>query len=158
MVKILISACLLGDPVRYDGRSVPAMHPAIDHWKSRGCLVPFCPEMAGGLPVPRPPAEITGGTGGLVLKRQARVMTRETDVTDAFILGAHNALALCLEQGITLALLKEKSPSCGSTNIYDGCFANRLIPGQGVTASLLAMNNIRVFSENHIDALFRLAN
>ncbi len=153
MQKILISACLLGRPVRYDGRSVPKHDAMIDKWLEQGRLVPFCPEMAGGLPVPRPPAEIHGGTGIEVLEGKALVKTREADVTAAFLKGARAALDLCREQGIDFALLKEKSPSCGSRHIYDGSFSRRLIPGRGVTAALLEDHEVSVFCEDDILAL-----
>lgn len=156
MRRILISACLLGVPVRYDGRSVPVADPGIARWQKEGRLVPFCPETAGGLPVPRPPAEIRGGTGTDVLDRRASVVTRESDVTGAFVRGAEAALALCREQGITLALLKEKSPSCGTRYIYDGTFTKTLISGRGITAALLGNHEISVFSETEISGMFHL--
>jgi len=153
MKKILISACLLGEPVRYDGVSKPLVHPLIDELNERGRLVPFCPEVAGGLPTPRPPAEISGGDGRQVIGQAARVMTREADVSRAFVLGARAALDLALEQGITIALLKERSPSCGSSFIYDGSFSGTRIKGMGVTTALLRENGILVFSENDISCL-----
>ena len=153
MQKILISACLLGRPVRYDGRSVPKNDPMIAKWLAQGRLLPFCPEVAGGLPTPRLPAEIHGGIGADVLEEKAVVMTQESDVTSAFLKGARAALSLCLEQDICLALLKEKSPSCGSRHIYDGSFSKTLIPGRGVTADLLETHGILVFSEDRISAL-----
>ena len=156
----MISACLLGEPCRYDGRSVPAAEPEvgaiIGRWQEEGRLVPFCPEVAGGLSVPRPPAEIRGGTGDDVLEKKAAVITRNSDVTRAFLDGAQAALDLCRIRGIRLALLKEKSPSCGSGYIYDGSFAKRLIKGRGVTAALLGHCEIRVFSEDHVSVLSRL--
>ena len=151
--KILISTCLLGEPVRYDGRSVPVDHYLIRGWKAEGRLVPFCPELAGGLPVPRPPAEICGGSGSDVLEAAARVRTADGDVTRAFTAGAEAALAAAREHGIRLALLKEKSPSCGSAFIYDGSFSGRLRAGSGITMALLRKNGVRVFSENEVDAL-----
>ncbi|MEH0018358.1 MAG: DUF523 domain-containing protein [Desulfobacter sp.] len=151
MGKILISACLMGEAVRYDGQAQPINHPLICQWHSQGRLVPFCPECDAGLPVPRPPAEILNGDGRDVLAGCARVITRETDVTPAFVTGAEAALATVLASGIGFALLKEKSPSCGSAFIYDGSFTGKLVAGVGVTTALLRKNEVYVFSENNID-------
>lgn len=144
--KILVSACLLGCPARYDGQSKPVNHPLLQRWHANGWLVPYCPEQAGGLPTPRPAAEI---------QQDGRVMTGEgKDVTSAFLKGAEQALALCQQQKIKYALLKESSPSCGSHDIYDGQFRGRKIPGEGITAHLLKAHGIRIFSEQQIDELF----
>ncbi|WP_321491387.1 DUF523 domain-containing protein [uncultured Desulfobacter sp.] len=151
MEQILISACLLGAPVRYDGRSCPFGNSRISLWKAKGLLVPVCPEMDGGLPVPRPPAEITPGGGPGVWEGLARVKTRESDVTDFFIRGAQAALDKALACGIRMALLKQKSPSCGSCRIYDGSFTRVLVDGMGVTTALLRQNGILVFGEDQID-------
>lgn len=154
MKKILISACLLGAPVRYDGRSVPLSHPLINLWKSQGRLIEFCPECAGGLPIPRPAAEICGGSGRDVIKGRARVMTvAKLDITQSFILGAEAALTLILANGISLALLKEKSPSCGVHMVYDGMFNKKTIKGMGVTTAFLRKNGVKVFSENEIESI-----
>jgi len=153
MEKILISACLLGQPVRYDGRSCPFECPHIDQWQAKGLLVPVCPEMDGGLPVPRPPAEITPGSGQGVWAGTARVRTRQADVTDFFIRGAQAALDKAVTCGIKLALLKQKSPSCGSCRVYDGSFSRCLVDGMGVTTALLRQNGILVFGEDQIDRL-----
>lgn len=153
MEHILISACLLGQPVRYDGRSCPFKCTLIDQWQPKGLLVPVCPEMDGGLPVPRPPAEITPGGGPGVWAGTARVKTRETDVTDFFIKGAQAALDKAIAWGIKTALLKQKSPSCGSCRIYDGSFSRSLVDGMGVTTALLRQHGIMVFGEDQIDKL-----
>ena len=153
MEQILISACLLGQPVRYDGRSCPFECPRINLWQAKGLLVPVCPEMDGGLPVPRPPAEITPGGGPGVWAGTARVKTREIDVTDFFIKGAQAALDKAVACGIKTALLKQKSPSCGSCRIYDGSFSRSLVDGMGVTTALLRQNGIMVFGEDQIDQL-----
>ena len=153
--KILISACLLGQPVRYDGRGKPLPHPAIERWRSEGRLVTICPEMAGGMPVPRPPADIERGASGLdVLEGRARVL-EETggDVTAQFIAGAQKALAFAKANGCTHALLIDGSPSCGSVAIYDGSFSGLKHPGNGVTAALLGKAGIAVFSPADIDRL-----
>ncbi|WP_035242513.1 DUF523 domain-containing protein [Desulfobacter vibrioformis] len=153
MEQILISACLLGQPVRYDGRSCPFECPRINLWQAQGLLVPVCPEMDGGLHVPRPPAEITSGGGPGVWAGTARVKTREIDVTDFFIKGAQAALNKAVACGIKTALLKQKSPSCGSCRIYDGSFSRSLVEGMGVTTALLRQNGIMVFGEDQIDEL-----
>lgn len=155
MEKILISACLLGRSVRYDGRSCPFECSRIDQWQAQGLLVPVCPEMDGGLPVPRPPAEITPGGGSGVWAGTARVVTGQGDVTNFFIKGARSALDKAVACGIKIALLKQKSPSCGSCRIYDGSFSRSLVTGMGVTTALLRQNGILVFGEDQIDQLSR---
>ncbi len=151
MELILISACLLGQPVRYDGKSCPFDHNLIIQWQKQGRLVPVCPEMEGGLPVPRPPAEICFGGGAAVWAGTARVKTQQTDVTNFFIKGAQAALDKAVSLNITTAILKQKSPSCGSVVIYDGNFSRTLVDGAGVTTFLLRENGIRVFGEDQID-------
>ncbi len=153
MVKILISGCLLGLEVRYDKKIQPVENKNILKWQREGRLVVVCPEVSGGLLVPRPPAEIVGGSGEQVLNGGACIMNvAGEDVTHAFIRGAGAALDLARRFDIRLAILKEKSPSCGSTAVYDGTFSGKRIPGQGVTAALLRRNGIRVFSEKEVDA------
>lgn len=156
--KILISACLLGHAVRYDGKGKPLAHPAIERWREEGRLVTICPEMAGGMAVPRPPAEIENGASGLdVLEGRARVIEiTGGDVTSQFIDGAQKALAFAKDHGCAYALLIDGSPSCGSMAIYDGSFSGRKQAGNGVTAALLAQAGIAVFSPANIDELDRL--
>lgn len=150
--KILVSACLLGQRVRYDGRAATASHPCVERWRREGRIVPFCPEVAGGLPVPRPAAEIVGGDGSGVLRGEAEVRSRGgDDVSAAFLRGAEEALAQAEEQGIRVALLKERSPSCGSRAIYDGSFSGRVVVGMGVTAALLREHGVAIFSEAQIE-------
>ncbi len=157
--KILVSACLMGHAVRYDGKAKPLVHPALDRWREQGRLVTICPEMSAGMPVPRLPAEIEAAkTGAAVLSGAARVLESDGgDVTAQFRQAADNALALALETGCGYALLIDGSPSCGSTSIYDGSFSGRRHPGEGVTAALLRANGIKVFSHGEIDALAALA-
>ena len=151
MIKILISACLMGEKVRYDGGGKQILHPLLHRWLEEGRLVPICPEVAGGLPVPRPPAEISGDGGDSVLRDKALVKTREgKDVTRAFLAGAQAALELARVSGCSLAILKARSPSCGSKNIYDGSFSGSLKAGVGVTAALLQAHGIAVFSEEDL--------
>lgn len=156
MDRILISACLLGRPVRYDGSGKLLADPRLDRWQAEGRLVPICPELAGGLAVPRPAAEIAGGSGDDVLAGRARVVTATgEDVTAAFLAGAEAALDLARRNGCVHALLIDRSPSCGSLEIYDGTFSGRRIAGAGVTAALLAAHGIGVFADHEIDRLAR---
>jgi uncharacterized protein YbbK (DUF523 family) len=153
MERILVSACLLGRPVRYDGTGRRSDDTLFNQWRDEGRLVPFCPEVGGGLPVPRPPAEIVGGLGGDVLDGRARVLTRDgTDVTPHFVAGARQALERARAYDVRLAILKESSPSCGSLQVFDGTFAGRRIPGEGVTTALLERHGISVFTEDAIEA------
>ncbi|MFB9247145.1 DUF523 domain-containing protein [Sphaerisporangium melleum] len=152
MERILVSACLMGRRVRFDGRAKTLDDTLFERWRSEGRLVPFCPEVEGGLPVPRPPAEIEGGAGGAaVLSGAARILTPDgTDVTRHFLAGAQTALALARSMGIRVAVLKEGSPSCGSLRIHDGTFRGRVTRGAGVTAALLEAYGIRVFAEDRL--------
>ncbi len=153
MSKLLISACLLGDPVRYDGRAKLLSHPGLAALVDAGRVIPFCPEVAGGLPVPRPAAEILVGGGGAVLDGEARVQTRDGhDVTESFLAGAQQALVLCRRHDIRVAVLTESSPSCGSEQIYDGSFTRSLVAGSGVTAALLRRHGVAVFGQQRLDA------
>ncbi len=154
MKRILISACLLGRPVRYDGNGRRLDDPRLDRWRAEGRLVPICPELMGELLVPRPAAEIAGGSGGDVLAGRARVITvTGEDVTAAFVAGANAALDLARQSGCLHALLIDRSPSCGSLQIYDGGFSGRRIAGAGVTAALLAAHGISVYADHEIDRL-----
>lgn len=143
-MKVLISACLLGIPCRYDGKrkkydNIIKLHSICE-------LIPFCPECYGGLPTPRVPAEISG---------DKVISENGNDVTSEYIRGAQAALSLCKEMGIRYALLKEKSPSCGKGLIYDGTFSKTLTAGNGITAKLLMENGIKVFGESETEDLLR---
>ena len=139
---ILVSACLLGCACRYDGKSKP--HPLAVELARRGLAVPVCPEQLGGLPTPREPSE----------RRADAVVTKSgADVTAQFRRGAEQALHLARLYGCKAAVLKERSPSCGSGEVYDGTFSGRLTPGDGVTAALLKANGIAVYGESDLDAL-----
>jgi uncharacterized protein YbbK (DUF523 family) len=156
MERILVSACLLGRPVRYDGAAKPVADDLFARWRAEGRLVPFCPEVSGGLAVPRPAAEIVPAAGGgaAVLAGTARVLTGAgDDVTDAFLRGARLALDCARRAGARIALLKEGSPSCGVHRIHDGTFQGRSIAGDGVTAALLTREGIEVFTESDLPAL-----
>lgn len=144
MEKILISECLYGHKVRYDGQHNRLVHPLMETWQSQGRFIPICPELAGGLPIPRPPAEIT----------QGRVITaQQCDVTAAFTMGANAALELALRHRIRFALMKANSPSCGNEQIYNGRFDGTLIAGRGIAAARLIEQGIAVFNEHQLDAL-----
>ena len=150
MQKILVSACLLGEPVRHDGAHKRSDDEILQRWIREGRVVAICPEIAGGLPVPRPAAEMEGGADGLdVLAGVARVVdNRGRDVSQHFVDGAAVALASARAHAIRIAILKEGSPSCGSGFAYDGTFTSTRVPGhQGVTAALLKQEGIEVFSE-----------
>lgn len=152
--RILVSACLAGQRVRYDGVTLAQTHDIVNRWRDEGRLVETCPEIAGGLPVPRPAAEIHGAGGGpAVFEGRAQVVAFDgADVTAPFIDGARRVLELARANNVRIAVLKEGSPSCGSTRIYDGRFVHASIEGEGVTAALLRQAGIEVFGENRIAA------
>lgn len=143
-MKILISACLLGLPCRYDGASKP--QPWGKALAERYELVPVCPEQLGGLPTPRAPSERQG---------TRVVMNTGADVTAQYRRGAESALALCRLLGCETAVLKERSPSCGSGRIYDGTFSGTLTEGWGTAAALLRANGIRVLGESDLERFLR---
>ena len=141
---MLISACLLGVQCRYDGGG--QILPTLDRLMERYELIPVCPEQLGGLPTPRTPAERQGG----------RVVDREgRDVTDAFSRGADQACHIARLYGARLALLKARSPSCGCTEIYDGSFSGRKIPGSGIAAERLTAMGVSVYTEADAQALIQ---
>ena len=134
---VVVSACLLGVRCNHRGESSPSA--AVAALAGRYRLVPVCPETAGGLPTPRPEAEMQPGGG---------VRTRDgADVTDAYRRGADAAVALATAVGATGAVLKARSPSCGSSEVYDGTFSRRRIGGQGVAAAALVAAGLAVRSE-----------
>ncbi|WP_263216114.1 DUF523 domain-containing protein [Pseudomonas atacamensis] len=147
MEKILVSRCLLGHRVRYDG-GASGPFDLLEQWIEEGRVVPLCPEVAGGLPTPRAAAEIPGGQGGEVLDGIAAVITTDgEDVSAQFLEGARQALELVQKHGIRVAVLKANSPSCGNLLTYDGTFSGVRVSGEGVTAALLKRHGVRVFSE-----------
>ena len=145
-MHILVSACLLGEPCRYDGTGKG--EPALEKLHAQGhTLVPVCPEVLGGLPTPRSPAE---------RQLDGRVVNREgQDVTGEYRAGAERALEAARTHGCTLAILKERSPSCGRGQIYDGTFSGTLVPGSGVAARLLEEHGVRVYGESQIEELLK---
>ena len=146
---ILVSACLLGLNTRYDGGENG--HFLLKKYSQKGKFIPICPEQLGGMATPRPPAEIIGATGIQVLRKEAPVKTKEgVDVTELFLQGAREVEHLIELMPIKAAILKERSPSCGVGQIYDGTFANKKIEGMGVTAAILAQKKIPIYSEEDI--------
>ena len=148
---VLISACLAGVPCTH------AAEAKTREWAlklvAEGRAVSVCPEVAGGLPIPRPEAEIQGGAGGDVLDGRARVVSVEgEDVTDNYLRGAEVARSAAARTGATLAVLKARSPSCGCGAIYDGTFEGRLVDGDGVTAATLKTEGVRVVSDEDVEA------
>lgn len=151
MKKILISSCLAGERVRYDGKQIPIQSRFISRWRKDGRLVTVCPEVLGGLPIPRPAAQIVDGSGEDVVHGVSKVVDVEgNNVTRSFTDGASQTLAIAREYKITVAVFKEKSPSCGVHQIYDGTFSSVLIPGSGVAVALLKAHGIQVFSEHEL--------
>jgi uncharacterized protein YbbK (DUF523 family) len=147
MIKVLVSSCLLGAPVRYNGKDKKSSHRVLDRWAAEGRIISVCPEVQGGLGVPRPPAEIVQ-IGGL-----RRVITNaQRDVTAEFEKGAISALDAAMSEGARIAVLKEGSPSCGRSRVYDGTFSQTSVPGEGIATALLRQHGIAVFSEDEIDA------
>lgn len=148
MRKILVSRCLYGgDPVRYDGKSKAETDLRFLKWKEEGRLIPVCPEVFGGLPTPRADAQRQGD----------RVVARTgVDVTAEYMAGAEEAVRLAKEHDVICALMKEKSPSCGSSRIYDGSFDGTIVEGQGLAVELLRKAGIKVFSEEQLDEVQQL--
>ncbi len=141
-MNILVSACLLGLKCRYDGKEVANLE--VLKIKDNYSLIPVCPEQLGGLATPRPPAEI----------KNVRVINNKSqDVTEEYNRGAEEALKLAKIFDCKFAILKERSPSCGSVEIYDGTFSEKLIPGKGITAELLEKNGIKIIGESSVFSL-----
>ena len=145
MEKILISACLVGDKTKYDGKS--NYNPLIEKLLEKYELVPFCPEVEGGLKSPRKRSE----------RRRNEVRDENLNViTEKFDLGAEKALNICQYLNIKMAIMKEESPSCGVHEVYNGYFQNRKVPGQGWTTELLTKHGIKVISEKEIEDLLKI--
>lgn len=142
MENVLVSACLLGIGCRYDGKH--KANEEVLRLREKYNLIPVCPEVFGGLPTPRVPSERVGGK---VMMRDGR------DVTDNYRRGAEEALRLCRIYDVKLAILKERSPSCGKNEIYDGSFSGTLTQRDGVTAELLKSEGINVIGESEINIL-----
>lgn len=148
MIHILVSACLTGENCKWDGgnnRNETVLD-FIRQMEGRAEFHTVCPEQMGGLPTPRPAAEIR-------FEEKTVVNTEERDVTAEFLLGADAALRTAKKYGCTIAILKERSPSCGTSGIYDGTFSHRLVEGMGKTAAVLSGYGIEVFGESEIERL-----
>ncbi len=156
-MKLLVSSCLLGENVRFDGLNSSIAYNNKLTFSQKEIFMDlmceneiysFCPEVEGGLSVPRVPAQITS------FEKPFRVTNEnQEDVTINFLLGAKKTLDLCLNEGIKVALLKSKSPSCGNLETYDGTFTQNLIKKPGMTAKLLMENGIEVFNETQLKEL-----
>ncbi|RXJ04491.1 DUF523 domain-containing protein [Anaerobacillus alkaliphilus] len=143
---ILVSSCLVGLEVRYDGTH--CLHSQINKLVKEEQAISVCPELLAGFSVPREPTEIVGGEGGDVLDGKARVVTKSgTDVTNLYIKGAYRTLEKAQELRATLVVLKETSPSCGNSMIYNGEFSGEKVVGNGVTSALLKRHGYSVISE-----------
>ena len=155
-IPVLVSRCLLGFACRYDGNAKPSILPLLGEIPEVN-WIPVCPEVEGGLPLPRTPCELEpGATAADVLAGKGRVCTKEgRDCTREYCLGAQLALQSAETNRAKFALLKAKSPSCGTRSIYDGTFSRTLIPGRGITAELLAGAGIALFSEDELESFSR---
>ena len=140
--KLLVSACLLGENCKYSGgNNRDEQVRALERYFQ---LIPVCPECFGGLPIPREPSEIRDG---------CVVSKSGVDVTAAFADGAEKTLYIAEEENCGLALLKERSPSCGSGQIYDGTFTHTLTEGDGLTAQMLKKKGVEVYGESQLEEL-----
>lgn len=149
----------MGFKVRYNGTSKTLINRKLAQWQQEGRLVVLCPEVAAGLPVPRLPAEIVGGSGSEVLTGDAQIIENNLrDVSQDYLRGAQLALEAAQQHQCDFALLTDGSPTCGSSTIYNGRFAGEKRVGEGVAAALLRQHGIEVFPEHHIAQLIiRLA-
>ena len=143
-IKVLISACLLGDNVKYSGGNTltPELVTLLEKYKVK--IVKICPECFAGLLIPRVPSEI----------REDKVYGKDgRDITEEFLSGAEKTYQIAKRKQVDFAILKERSPSCGSSYIYDGSFSGKVIQGQGLTAKKLSKENIIIFSEKNLDEI-----
>ena len=148
---LLMSACLCGVECRLDGRH--GLRPQVVALRDRFRLVPVCPEQLGGLPTPRPAAEVSGGAGAEVLRGEARVLAGNgEDVTEAFVRGARQVVAIAALVGAAGAVLKARSPSCGVGEVYDGTFSHTVREGSGVAAAALRNLGLAVWTEEDAGA------
>ena len=143
-IKVLISACLLGDNVKYSGGNnlTPELVTMLEKYNVK--IVKICPECFAGLPIPRVPSEI----------REDKVFSKDDrDITEEFLSGAEKTYQIAKRKQVDFAILKERSPSCGSSFIYDGSFSGKVIEGQGLTAKKLSKENIIIFSEENLEEI-----
>ena len=143
-IKVLISACLLGDNVKYSGGNnlTPELVTLLEKYNVD--IVKVCPECFAGLPIPRVPSEI----------KEDKVFSKDDrDITEEFLSGAEKTYQIAKRKRVDFAILKERSPSCGNSFIYDGSFSGKVIQGQGLTARKLNEENIIVFSEENLEEI-----
>ncbi|MDC7955349.1 DUF523 domain-containing protein [Fusobacterium simiae] len=143
-IKVLISACLLGDNVKYSGGNnlTPKLVTLLEKYEVK--TIKICPECFGGLEIPRVPSEILGD----------KVFSKDgKDITEEFLKGAEKSYIISKKNKIDFAILKERSPSCGSSFIYDGSFSGKVIQGKGFTARKLSKENIIIFSEENLEEI-----
>ena len=143
-IKVLISACLLGDNVKYSGGNnlTPELVTMLEKYNVK--IVKICPECFAGLPIPRVPSEI----------REDKVFSKDgRDITEEFLSGAEKTYQIAKRKQVDFAILKERSPSCGNSFIYDGSFSGKVIEGQGLTAKKLSKENIIIFSEENLEEI-----
>ncbi|UVC30421.1 DUF523 domain-containing protein [Pantoea sp. SOD02] len=156
MERILVSACLMGYAVRYNGSDKKLISDTLARWRSEQRLVIHCPELAAGLNTPRLPAEIHGGSAEQVLTGAARILESDgRDVTQHYVLAAWLALRAAQDARCRFALLTDGSPTCGSQRIYDGSFSGQQRSGHGVAAALLRQHGIEVFAESQLTELIQ---
>lgn len=141
--KILISACLIGENVKYNGGNNALHVKILEQWKDEGVLVPLCPEVLGGLSVPHPACEVLQGTNRVICQNGE-------EVSEAFAKGAQESLKIAKDEGVCMAILKARSPSCGKDIIYDGTFTSTRVNDSGITCKLLQESGIVVFSEEEL--------
>lgn len=146
--NILISACLLGKPVRYNGTDLLIEHPLLKLWQQEGRLLSICPEVSGGMTIPRAPAEIVTSTKTSDIIRVIDI--NHQNVTRAFLQGAQITLEFALKNNCCVAIMTESSPSCGSSTVYDGSFTGIKRNGEGITTALLQKNGIAVFNQHQL--------
>jgi uncharacterized protein YbbK (DUF523 family) len=146
--KILISGCLFGENCRYDGKNSFLETSLFEQLNQRYTLIPFCPEVEGGLPTPRIPSEIQTQTSTLKL-----LNAQGEETTHYFVKGAQKALELIQKEEIRIAILKSKSPSCSIEKVYDGSFSKQLVEGRGVTGQLLFEHDIELYDEHSLKEL-----
>ncbi|MGO1629188.1 MAG: DUF523 domain-containing protein [Microbacterium sp.] len=140
---VLVSSCLAGVPCRYDGRA--RSDPSVVAAVQVGRALPACAEQLGGLPTPRPPAELAGGGGQDVLAGTARIVTNEgKDVTEPFVAEAQAVAQLAAQNGVTHAILQARSLSCGCGTIYDDTHNGKLVDGDGIVAAVLKRKGITI--------------
>ncbi len=151
--KLLASACLLGERVRFDGQVLKISDERIFKWAKEKRFIPICPETMSGLMVPRVPCEIEPGkTAQDVIDGNAKIISQEgRDYTEDYLFGAQVCVNLAKRNNIRIAILKQRSPSCGTKQIHDGHFGPNLVDGMGIAALMLQQAGVHVFDETQLD-------